>query len=61
LGFIYRILAMYQILAGERLSGLKSTLQSLAYNFVDWKAWIILGAICFPKKIIAWFLQRRQG
>lgn len=61
LGFIYRILAIYQVLAGERLASLKSILQSLAYNLVDWKTWMMLGAVFCPKKVVAWFLLRQRN
>ncbi|MSP52953.1 MAG: glycosyltransferase family 2 protein [Gammaproteobacteria bacterium] len=56
LAFIYRILAMYQILAGERVAAIKSILQALKYNLLDWKVWVVLGCVFIPKRITAWLL-----
>lgn len=57
LGFIYRILAMYQLLAGQRLSGLLSLKISLQYNPYSWKTWCLLSGIILPKTIL-WKLFR---
>lgn len=60
LGFIYRILAIYQILAGERLAALISIFRALRFKLFDWKTWAVFSSNFLPKKVVSMLLLRKS-